>query len=77
MDIAYSAERSIEDAIEELSQGETYTVIISYSVMFIYVAVALGNFKSFATILVRIRINNNDLCTLFKIYNFHCSFIQN
>ncbi|XP_031627932.1 NPC intracellular cholesterol transporter 1 homolog 1b [Contarinia nasturtii] len=52
MDIAYSAERSIEDAIDELSQGETYTVIISYSVMFIYVAIALGNFKNFGTILL-------------------------
>lgn len=53
MKIAFSAERSIQDAIEELSETESTTVIISYSVMFIYVAIALGKFKNFKTILVR------------------------
>lgn len=52
LDIAFSAERSIQDAIEELSEAETSTVLISYGVMFLYVAIALGNFKSFRTLLV-------------------------
>ncbi|XP_055296529.1 NPC intracellular cholesterol transporter 1 homolog 1b [Sitodiplosis mosellana] len=51
LDIAFSAERSIQDAIEEMSEAETSTVLISYGVMFLYVAVALGNFKSFKTLL--------------------------
>lgn len=55
MEIAFSSERSIQDAIQELSEGESSTVIISYGVMFIYVAIALGNFKSFKTFLVRFR----------------------
>lgn len=46
LDIAYSAERSIQDAIIELSEGEVYTVLISYLVMFVYVALALGKLTS-------------------------------
>lgn len=53
MEIAFSSERSIQDAIAELSQAESLTVIISYSVMFIYVSIALGKFRSFKTILVQ------------------------
>lgn len=46
LDIAYSAERSIQDAIVELSEGEFLTVVISYLVMFVYVAIALGKVRS-------------------------------
>lgn len=46
MEIAFSAERSIQDAIVELSEGEVSTVVISYVVMFIYVAIALGKIRS-------------------------------
>ncbi|XP_055914958.1 NPC intracellular cholesterol transporter 1 homolog 1b [Eupeodes corollae] len=46
MDIAFSAERSIQDAIVELSEGEVMTVVISYLVMFVYVAIALGKIRS-------------------------------
>lgn len=46
LDIAYSAERSIQDAIVELSEGEFSTVLISYLVMFVYVAIALGKVRS-------------------------------
>lgn len=53
MEIAFSAERSIQDAIQELSQAESSTVLISYSVMFIYVSIALGKFRNFKTLLVR------------------------
>ncbi|XP_017872469.1 PREDICTED: Niemann-Pick C1 protein [Drosophila arizonae] len=46
LDIAFSAERSIQDAIVELSEGEVSTVVISYVVMFIYVAISLGRIRS-------------------------------
>ncbi|XP_073833779.1 Niemann-Pick type C-1b [Musca autumnalis] len=46
LDIAFSAERSIQDAIVELSEGEVSTVLISYVVMFVYVAIALGKIRS-------------------------------
>ncbi|XP_055384891.1 NPC intracellular cholesterol transporter 1 homolog 1b isoform X2 [Condylostylus longicornis] len=46
LDIAFSAERSIQDAIKELSENETSTVVISYLVMFVYVMISLGKLKS-------------------------------
>lgn len=52
MDIAFSAERSIEDGIEEISQAEVPIVIISYVVMFIYIAIALGRITSFRYLMV-------------------------
>lgn len=51
-DFAYSAERSIEDGIQELSDAETSTVIISYLVMFAYITVALGKFKGIRNLFV-------------------------
>lgn len=59
MEIAFNAERSIQDAITELSESESTTVVISYSVMFIYVAIALGSFRSFYTLLVWNGLNIN------------------
>ncbi|KAJ3648324.1 hypothetical protein Zmor_020135 [Zophobas morio] len=44
MEIAYSAERSIEDEIARTSSSEMGTVAISYVVMFIYIALALGRY---------------------------------
>jgi Niemann-Pick C1 protein len=53
MSVAFSAERSIEDELERQSEAEIVTVVISYVVMFVYIAVALGHFRSFKTLLVR------------------------
>lgn len=47
IDIAYSAERSIEDEIRELSKSTASTVVMSYLIMFAYVTLTLGKFTSF------------------------------
>lgn len=52
LDIAFSAERSIEDGIQEISEADATTVLISYAVMFVYVALALGRLRSWRTLLV-------------------------
>lgn len=52
MDIAFSSERSVEDEVERVSEAEILTAIISYIVMFVYIAVALGHVRSFTTLLV-------------------------
>lgn len=52
MDIAYSAERSIEDGIDEISSAELYTVVISYIVMFVYITIALGKVSGVKTFFV-------------------------
>ena len=54
MDIAFSAERSITDEIDRLSRSEISTVAISYAVMFVYIAIALGKITSFKEVLVRL-----------------------
>ena len=45
MDVAYSSERSIEDELERTSKAEAITMVISYAFMFIYIALALGEFN--------------------------------
>ena len=50
--VAVMAERSIDDEIERESAGDVSTIIISYTVMFVYVTLALGEFNSFERILV-------------------------
>lgn len=57
MDVAYSAERSIEDELDRISNAEIRTVIVSYVVMFIYIAVTLGKFQCSRQCCVRIIIN--------------------
>lgn len=54
MEIAYSAERSIQDEIEELSKSTTSTIAISYTVMFIYITLSLGKWTKIQDIMVRI-----------------------
>lgn len=46
MDFAFSAERSIQDGLVEISETDASTVLISYIVMFVYIAVVLGRISS-------------------------------
>lgn len=52
IEIAYSSERSVQDELERISTAEMSTVVISYAVMFVYIAIALGRIRSFETIMV-------------------------
>lgn len=52
VEVAFGAERSIEDEIDRIALAEAVTVIISYVIMFIYVIVALGNIRSCKTLFV-------------------------
>jgi hypothetical protein len=63
MSVAFSSERSIEDELERESEAEVVTVVISYAVMFVYIAVALGRFRSFMTILVSSTCHSDTLGT--------------
>lgn len=38
MDIAFSAERSIQDELQRESEGDVITILISYCIMFAYIA---------------------------------------
>lgn len=52
MSVAYSAARSIEDELNRTSQSDVTTIAISYLIMFAYIAIALGQAKSFTRLLV-------------------------
>lgn len=56
-EIAFSAERSIEDELERESSGEVSTILVSYIIMFLYITVSLGESNAFSTLLV-----SNLLC---------------
>ncbi|CAN9513420.1 unnamed protein product [Ophioblennius macclurei] len=49
---AYMAERSIEDEIHDTTAKDIPIFMISYAVIFVYIAVALGEYTSFSRILV-------------------------
>lgn len=43
MDIAFNAERGIEDELKRESQNDVLTIFISYLIMFAYITLSLGN----------------------------------
>lgn len=43
MDIAFKSERSIEDEINRESESDVLTILVSYVIMFAYIAVSLGH----------------------------------
>ena len=54
MDVAFSAEKSVEDELDRVSKAEVSTMLISYLAMFLYIAVGLGTFKGSLKCFVRI-----------------------
>ncbi|XP_050298712.1 NPC intracellular cholesterol transporter 1 isoform X2 [Anthonomus grandis grandis] len=52
MDIAFTSERSIEDELDRESQGDILTILISYLIMFAYIAVSLGQINSCSRLLI-------------------------
>ena len=56
-DVKYRAERSIEDEIKRESKSDIKTVVISYMIMFVYIAIALGRARNLKTILVDMKVS--------------------
>ncbi|CAF1303346.1 unnamed protein product [Rotaria magnacalcarata] len=56
-DVKYRAERSIEDEIERESKSDIKTVLISYMIMFLYIAIALGRIRSVKYVLVDMKVS--------------------
>lgn len=52
MDIAFTSERSIEDELDRESQSDVVTILISYIIMFAYIAISLGQMKSCGRLLI-------------------------
>ncbi|XP_013179899.1 PREDICTED: Niemann-Pick C1 protein isoform X3 [Papilio xuthus] len=52
MDIAYTSERSIEDELDRESQSDISTILVSYFIMFAYIAISLGRFTTCSRLLI-------------------------
>lgn len=52
MDVAFNSERSIEDELDRESQSDVATILISYLIMFAYIAVSLGQMNSCSRLLI-------------------------
>ncbi|KHJ43473.1 putative niemann-Pick C1 protein [Trichuris suis] len=67
MTISFKVERSIEDEIRRESHGDVATILISYCVMFVYIAVALGQYDVYNDNLVSIFVRSKILLGLLGV----------
>ncbi|KAI3372379.1 hypothetical protein L3Q82_022875 [Scortum barcoo] len=73
---AYMAERSLEDEINRTTAEDIPIFMISYAVIFVYIAVALGEYSSWKRILVRILVDSKFLVGLGGILVVGCSVLS-
>ncbi|XP_038114072.1 NPC intracellular cholesterol transporter 1 isoform X1 [Culex quinquefasciatus] len=52
MSIAFTSERSIEDELQRESQSEVSTILVSYIIMFAYIAISLGHVNQWSRALI-------------------------
>ncbi|XP_014102679.1 NPC intracellular cholesterol transporter 1 isoform X1 [Bactrocera oleae] len=52
MDIAFTSERSIEDELNRESQSDVMTILVSYLIMFAYIAISLGHVQELRRALI-------------------------
>ncbi|KAM7293187.1 NPC intracellular cholesterol transporter 1 [Ixodes scapularis] len=52
MSVSFLSEISIEDELQRESQSDVLTVLISYFIMFVYVSLALGQYRSWSTLMM-------------------------
>nr|XP_031835658.1 NPC intracellular cholesterol transporter 1 isoform X4 [Nomia melanderi] len=52
MDVAFTSERSIEDELNRESQSDVLTILVSYIIMFAYIAISLGQIKTCSRLLI-------------------------
>ncbi|PSN54935.1 Niemann-Pick C1 protein [Blattella germanica] len=52
MEIAFTSERSIEDELDRGSHSDVSTILVSYIIMFAYIAIALGQIRTCGRLLI-------------------------
>lgn len=52
MNLAFTSERSIEDELERESASDVSTILVSYIIMFVYIAISLGHVEHFSRIMI-------------------------
>lgn len=53
IEVAFTSERSIEDELDRESHSDVSTILVSYIIMFAYIAIALGQIRTCSRLLVR------------------------
>jgi Niemann-Pick C1 protein len=69
IEVAFKAERSIEDELDRESHSDVSTIAVSYIIMFAYIALALGQIRTCGRLLVSLYISANYWC-LFLLGSF-------
>lgn len=75
MDVAWTTEKSIEDELDRTSKAEIITVVISYLVMFVYVAFALGKIKA-SVVGCFVSFRRHNQCEIIKYINIWRDTLQ-
>ena len=65
--VYYSAERSIQDEINRQSESDIFTIVISYTIMFLYVTLTLGHIRSCRTFFIDLKISVGFVGVLFVL----------
>ncbi|CAF0977101.1 unnamed protein product [Rotaria sordida] len=65
--VYYSAERSIQDELNRQSRSDILTILISYTIMFLYVTLTLGHIRSWRTCLIDLKISVGFIGVLFVL----------
>ncbi|CDS43324.1 Niemann Pick C1 protein [Echinococcus multilocularis] len=55
--VSFAAERSVEDEIVRQSHSDISTIVISYTIMVVYVSICLGNYRGLQTCLIDLKIS--------------------
>ncbi|KAL7675403.1 hypothetical protein ACOME3_001664 [Neoechinorhynchus agilis] len=55
-EVSYITERSVEDEVGRASEADLSTILLSYIVMFVYLSIFLGTFRSLRTLFVDTRL---------------------
>ncbi|XP_042636184.1 NPC intracellular cholesterol transporter 1 [Orycteropus afer afer] len=71
--ISFTTERSIEDELHRESNSDVFTIVISYAVMFLYIAIALGHIESCSRLLVDSKISLGIAGILIVLSSVVCS----
>lgn len=53
IEFSYFTERAVHDELEKLKTADLWTISTSYVLMFVYITLGLGRFRSWGTIPVR------------------------
>ncbi|CAF4231353.1 unnamed protein product [Rotaria sp. Silwood2] len=65
--VYYSSERSIQDELNRQSRSDILTIVISYTIMFLYVTLTLGHIRSWRTCLIDLKISVGFIGVLFVL----------